>query len=468
MQFCRGFPYSHTNDALQESAVIVCLSFYIPTSYLTILSLAAIAGGLYLLVAGFHLLARKHSLLAPRSSKIGDASPGLVEISGMAAGLHTITAPISGESCFLYRTTAWQQGKSKRQNWEKVAEENLYLPFLINDSTGQLLIEPPGAELDLLRNFREEYEASFFSSDVSSKGENNEDSNNKKDEGEKNNAVPLRVRAFLSRHEIIPVRRLRVEECSIKPQDVLFVAGTLLENRRAKERRSSSHDNASHDNTLHDGARRNCSPLGPTPNELAEPLPAPQIVRLAAGAAAAAGSSHMTQQAKIAAALTRAGVAQPEAWSGTEVLHQKLAVADNAHAVTPLAHAAVPPATTAQENEALKLKNEAPANELETYKTESTSESSDVSLQDVRLQEVRVQEVRVRETSSLKDAAFSAFNLAPPIVLTKGANDPTFRISFRSQKEFSSELAWKSSAMLGGGAAMTLAGVCGLLARLIL
>jgi hypothetical protein len=240
------------------------------------------------------------------------------------------------------------------------------------------------------------------------------------------------------------VRRLRIEECSIKLQDVLFVAGTLVENPGVQERPLAQ--------------RGALSPLLPTPNELSEPLPAPQIIRLAAGAAAAAGSSHMTQQAKIAAALTRAGVPQPEAWSGTEVLNQELAVKNNTQAAIPFGQAAVPLPSTAQQNEALKLTNEAPANELETYKTQSRSEAT----------EVRLQEVRVRETSSIKDAAFSAFNLTPPVVLTKGTNDPTFIISFRSQKEFSTALAWKSSAMLGGGVAMTLAGVCGLLARLIL
>jgi len=42
--------------------------------------------------------------------------------------------------------------------------------------------------------------------------------------------VPPRVSVFLSRHGIAPGRRLRIEERSIKPEDALFVAGTLTEN----------------------------------------------------------------------------------------------------------------------------------------------------------------------------------------------------------------------------------------------
>jgi hypothetical protein len=57
------------------------------------------------------------------------------------------------------------------------------------------------------------------------------------------------------------------------------------------------------------------------------------------------------------------------------------------------------------------------------------------------------------------------FDLAPSIVLMKGENDPTFVISFRSQKEFVSALAWKSAGMIWGGAAITLLGLYMLMAQ---
>src|SRR5208283_5418320 len=103
---------------MQESAVTLFLSFFIP-NYVTILSAAAIVGGLYSSFAGMRLLARKRSLLAIPSSEIGGAFPGLVEISGTVNGPDTITAPISGELCFLYQTTVWQQCKNESRKWEK-------------------------------------------------------------------------------------------------------------------------------------------------------------------------------------------------------------------------------------------------------------------------------------------------------------------------------------------------------------
>jgi hypothetical protein len=361
--------------------VPVCLSLYIPINDLTILSLVAIAGGLYFFVFGFRLLARKRLLLTTPTSKIRSAALGLVEVNGMAAGPYTMPAPITGKPCFLYHTTAWQQRDGKKDEWDKVADETLHLPFFIDDSTGQLLVEPLGADLDVHRDFREEYSASFFSSNFSS----NED------------GVPPRASVFLSRHGIVPARRLRIEERSIKPEDALFIAGTLTENPGVQVRSLSPRSDRSHNSA---------------PNSSSQQLPAAQIIRLPNGSAPST-TQEMTQQAKIAAALTRAGITKPEAWSAAGVPYQTIAVEENA-----------PPAPVFVGNSAHNSAH-----------NEAQPKPSD-------------------------------FNLTPPVVLMKGENNPTFVISFRSQKEFVSALAWKSAAMVWGGAAITLLGLYMLLLQM--
>jgi hypothetical protein len=362
--------------------VAVCLALFIPINDLTILSLVAVAGGLYFFVSGFRLLARKRLLLTTPTSRIRSAAMGLVEVNGMAAGPYTMPAPITGKPCFLYHTTAWQQRDGKKDEWDKVADETLHLPFFIDDSTGQLLVEPLGADLDLHRDFREEYAASFFSSSFSNPDD-----------------VPPRVSVFLSRHGIAPARRLRIEERSIKPEDALFIAGTLTENPGVQVRSFSPRSDNSHNSA---------------PNSSSEQLPAPQIIRLPNGSAPSS-TQEMTQQAKIAAALSRAGITKPEAWSAAGVPYQAIAVEENA-----------PPApvfTTAK------------ARRHEERQHEDQPKPSD-------------------------------FNLTPPVVLMKGENNPTFVISFRSQKEFVSALAWKSAAMVWGGAAITLLGLYMLLLQM--
>ena len=354
----------------------VCLSLFILINELAILSSLAIAGGLYFFVSGFRLLASKRLLLTTPTSKIRSAALGLVEVNGMAAGPYTMPAPVTGKPCFLYHTTVWRQREGKNVEWDKIADETLHLPFFIDDSTGQLLVEPLGADLDLHRDFREEYSPSFFSSNFSNPDD-----------------VPPRVSVFLSRHGIVPARRVRIEERSIKPEDALFIAGTLTENPGVQVRSFSPRTDYSH----------NSAPI-----HSSEQLPVPLIIKLANGEAPST-TQEMSQQAKIAAALNRAGITKPEAWSAAGVPFETIAVEESA-----------PPAPVLARNSSRNQEQPKP----------------------------------------------SDFNLTPPVVLMKGANNPTFVISFRSQKEFVSALAWKSTAMVWGGTAITLLGIYVLLAQM--
>jgi hypothetical protein len=119
--------------------------------------------GAFLFFRGFSMLRIKRLILNTPSSKIRSASMGLVEITGMATGPHTIPAGITGEPCFYYRAMAWQLRQSGRSNqWRKVADESLYVPFFVEDSTGRMLVNPQGAELDVHRNFKDEIGESLF------------------------------------------------------------------------------------------------------------------------------------------------------------------------------------------------------------------------------------------------------------------------------------------------------------------
>ncbi len=407
--------YIRSFAVIQERTVTVCLLLFIPIRYLSILLSTAIAVGFYFFLLGFRLLARKHLLLTIPTSKIRGAATGLVEVSGVAAGPCTTFAPITGEPCFLYHTTAWQQRDGPKNDWEKVADETLHLPFFIGDSTGQLLIEALGADLDLHPRFRREY-ASLLDMDH----------------------VPQSVNVFLARHGIALDGNLCIEERLIKADDALFVAGTLAENPEVHARPSSPRSDASADrrnrvrntvrNIVTDNDRRN-----PARNRSSEPLPAPEVIRLAS-AAAASSTREMSQQAKIAAALTRAGIAGPQAWSDAVLSHQTVAV-----------EAAAPPVTI------------------------SSRPRSDFYLSEMRLHQARPDEAYPNEDRPNEDrpnedrpnedqSESSGFNLIPPVVLMKGAADPTFVISFRSQKEIVSATTWKAAVMVCGGTTVMLLG----------
>jgi hypothetical protein len=353
---------------------VLAIALILPRSELAIFTAIGIAGGLYLFVRGFGFLARKRLLLNTPTSKIRSASLGLVEVGGLATGPFTVPAPITGRACFLYQTAVWQERDSgKDHSWEKVAEESLHVPFFVDDNTGQLLVAPDGAELDLHRDFREEYSSSFFST---------------------LDDVPAAVRNFLARHGVEPRRKIRVEERCVKPKNALFIVGTLAENPgfevrpfplTTEQRRGIvlNSDNSRHSQAMH-----------------------PEVVRLSEpGTSSDPGS--VTQQSRIAAALSKAGITSPGAWA-----------------------AAVP------------------------YGSVTVEEPP------------RVMQVSVSGgTHAEKPGAQSTFDLTPPVVLMKGENNPAFLISRRSQQDFVRSLAWKSSAMIWGGGALTLLGIYVLLAQ---
>src|SRR5208282_6620683 len=166
--------------------------------------------GIYLFYQGFRLLQRRRLILDTPASKIRSASVGMVELSGLAVGPYTLTAPITAKPCYYHRTFVWELKQSgKNKQWVKVAAECMHVPFYLDDNTGKVMVDPRGADLDLHRDFQQEFCDSFFTT---------------KEE------VPPNVRLILSRHGISTTNKIKVEEFCIKPKNALFVLGTLGEN----------------------------------------------------------------------------------------------------------------------------------------------------------------------------------------------------------------------------------------------
>jgi E3 Ubiquitin ligase len=363
--------------------VHICLAVLIPINKLTMMALFAVGAGTFFLCRGLNLAGRRWSLEHARGSTIREASVGAVAVSGVATGPHTLAAPISGKRCFLYQTTAWQQIQPGRnQSWKKVADETLHLPFFVQDSTGQLLVEPLAAELDLLPDIHQEFgtPSSPFDQD----------------------AVPPRISVFLARHNVVLGRPIRIEERTLLPEMPIFIAGTLMENPGIRVR-PFSHE--ADDSTVSHSSFVTNLPVG-HPGELA---PTPTIIKLAGGEAPSS-TPAMTQQQKIAAALTRAGITKPEAWAAADVPYNSVGVEEPPPRI---------PSDPAQSSDPVS----SPAGE-----------------------------------QSLRETAKANPDATPPFVLMKGNDGAVFVISGQSQHELVSALGWKPVAMILGGAVLAALG----------
>jgi hypothetical protein len=299
----------------------------------------------------------------------------------------------------------------------------MHVPFFLDDNTAKVMVDPRGAELDLHRDFQQEFCDSFFTT---------------KEE------VPPNVRALLSRHGIETRNKIKVEEFCIKPKNSLFLLGTLGENPglelTPKPIRDDEHNTLTFDKALwfnpgrsafgtslsiaggaafsehssvselligggstvphsefHESAFAN-SPLGKSIHaEESGHAASSRIIQLSPDSVPTK-LADMTQQQKIAAALMKAGISNPAAWAAAGVPSSM-------------------PAVGASQTSALV----APAGSTE------------------------------------------GFDPRPPIVLMKGKNNSTFLISWRSQRELARSLGWRCSLMIWGGPILALLCLYGLL-----
>jgi hypothetical protein len=362
--------------------------------------------GIGLFIYGFRLLQRRRLILDTPCSKIRSASMGLVEVSGLAVGPYTMVAPVTAHPCYYYSTAVWeykQDGKNK--NWVKVVGECMYLPFFVDDNTGRVLVDPRGADLDLHRDFQEEFCDSFFTVQ---------------------GPMPGNLRSFLSRHGIVTYNKIKVEEYCIKPKNSLFILGTLGENPGIEVGPEPiQHDDTISSVTAHvfslsgdllsfsSGSGDRTFSLGSIAQRFStRPDPVPdfarhEVIRLSPESAPTK-TADMSQQQKISAALLKAGIVSPAAWAAAGV---SAAVATAPGGVPVLADAQ--PAATAEHSGGF-------------------SEVAHSATQEI------------------------GFDQHPPVALMKGVHNKPFLISWRSQQQVARSLGWKCTLMIWGGAALAL------------
>ena len=372
------------------------------------------------------MLQRRRLILDTPVSKVRSASLGMVELNGLAAGPYTIEAPITERDCFYYRTVAWEWKQSgKNKQWVKVAAESMHVPFFLDDNTGKVMVDPRGAELDLHRDFQQEFCDSFFTTKPE---------------------APPNVFAFLSRHGVSTTNKIKVEEFCIKPKNALFLLGTLDENPgleltpqpiQDEEHNTltfgrslsvsfnsggsglgnalsfATGDNHADDDTFE---RRSISESLMGGRTLQKSVPPTNVIHLSP-APSPAQTGEMTQQQKIAAALLKAGISNPAAWATAGVTPSSVVVHSDAHG-----EVRTEPNGSAQNNGANCGAQVAPQPEAQP----------------------------------------DGFDPHPPVVLMKGKNNPTFLISWRSQRDLANSLGWKCTLMIWGGPALTLLSLYGL------
>lgn len=114
-----------------------------------IFSMAGIAFGIGMIFYGFNSLKKKRIIENLPSSTIRGAAVGPVEIKGKAVSSHYLASPFGRLTCSFYRYQIQEQrGSGKNKSWYTIAsgDSNGIAPFLVQDQTGIIYVEPNGAE----------------------------------------------------------------------------------------------------------------------------------------------------------------------------------------------------------------------------------------------------------------------------------------------------------------------------------
>jgi hypothetical protein len=400
--------------ALIQMALVLSTGRSDPTVYAAF----GAGAGAYLFYRGFHMLQRKRLILNTPSSKIRSASMGLVEISGLATGPFTIPAPITNYPCFWHRTLVWQMKQSgKSKSWSKVVDERLFVPFYLEDNTGQrVLIDPRGADMEIHRDFQEEYSDSLFSSDV----------------------VPENIRHFLACRGVDGTAAIKIEEYCIKPKNALFILGTLAENTGV--------------DLGAQGSRTNLMGVVDNPDfKSAGIAGASSVGRTGRHSDAPATEQEIKARAAFAAAM---GFHMPGSLQAS-LLPTQLA----------LTHSAAPHPTVGSPASAEKPLHPAPPiDEAEKHRRDLFMASLLGTTGSVA-PNLPLPTTQSHSAATSNGPSADTYDLQPPMVLMKGSHNPEFFISWRSQRDVVSELNWKSAAYIWGGPILTLICVGILLAR---
>ena len=359
--------------------------------------------GVYLFFRGFKMLQFKRLIQNTPASRVRSASLGLVELSGMPVGPSTIPAGITGDPCFYYRATAWKRVQSGNSTeWKRVADESLFVPFFLQDDTGQMLVNAQGADMDVHRNFKDEFGGSFFTSGDTPMGT---------------------VRDFLLRYGLAG-EHVRLEEHCIKPDYPLFVLGTLGENHARWGRTPERHLSAASSSL---SLRRNPPSIG---GGLMQMFGVEMQVNTTRQISAVPAAAPVSQ------AVSRAAAPPTGSWTSVSM--------DEVH--LPGATARVPAGASVS-----VAQTALPRRTLQNVPSRSISQGSALSLPDA---------------PPLDLSASSGFDLNCPVAVSKGAAGAPFTISSESQRELVSALGWKSAACIWGGPALAVVSVYFLLLAL--
>lgn len=108
--------------------------------------------GIFIFIAGLKWFSYKRLIENIPTSNIRAIAMGLVEIIGKVIPIENniLSSPFSNTECVYYKYSVERWVKQNdNHHWQVVNSGNSTIPFLVNDETGSVLVNPIGANIDI-------------------------------------------------------------------------------------------------------------------------------------------------------------------------------------------------------------------------------------------------------------------------------------------------------------------------------
>lgn len=130
-----------------------------------ILPVLGFLSGTLFFFKGFRIYREYRVLADTPEIPIRSIPMGLVEVHGKAKGNKAVNSPVTKTPCLFYRVDIerWQQGAQAGGSWVHFKTDTNGAGFYLEGLTGKVLVDPRGAELDLLATAKRETRPSPWS-----------------------------------------------------------------------------------------------------------------------------------------------------------------------------------------------------------------------------------------------------------------------------------------------------------------
>lgn len=144
LSFGRGLGSLHAGMAFGQFTLLV-VGFHAGRREVRLGVLLGMA--LLALLGWVFALRRRHAITGMATSRIASAAQGYVELHGKGKplDLNPLVSPLSGASCLWYRYQV--ERRSDDDKWELVEQSRSQASFVLDDGSGQCLVDPDGAEI---------------------------------------------------------------------------------------------------------------------------------------------------------------------------------------------------------------------------------------------------------------------------------------------------------------------------------